>query len=226
MPAPRPLLLCALIVSCSAGASSGHGTAGTADGGADGDNAHDGSAAPSDATTPETGTVDAAAADSAAGDAGVSDGAATYRDPLVQPFASTSIWNTPIGSAAVYVPAKIVPVTGSTLQGDEDVVVLSPSSPSTPVYRNTAGWSTTVSRCPYDAGPLLYDVPLPADFVVGDTPVSDTPNSGLAVLLADGRTIRQTQPFARCTAGAPATSDAVFPDVDLYGPGIPGAHGG
>jgi len=31
------------------------------------------------------------------------------RDPLQQPFCSESIWNTPIGSAAVYIDAKITP---------------------------------------------------------------------------------------------------------------------
>jgi hypothetical protein len=31
---------------------------------------------------------------------------------------------------------------------------------------------------------------------------------------------------ARCTAGAPGTSMATFANVDLYGPGITGAHGG
>ena len=132
----------------------------------------------------------------------------------------------PIGSDAAYVPAQIVTPTANTLQGDEDVIVLTPTAPLTPLYRNTADWNASVSRCPYDAGALIYDVPLPSDFVVGDTPVSDTPNSGLAALLADSRTIRQTQPFARCTAGAPATSDDLFPDVDLYGDGISGAHGG
>jgi hypothetical protein len=144
----------------------------------------------------------------------------------VQPFASTSIWNMPIGSAATYVAANIVSPTSNALLADEDVIVLTPTSPSTPLYRNTADWHPNVSRCPWDAGALIFDVPMPASFVVGDTPVSDTPNSGLAALLADGRTIKQTQPFARCTADAPGTSDYVSPDVDLYGPGIPGAHGG
>jgi hypothetical protein len=191
---------------------------------------------PSDATFPDGSRPDASVL---GGDASSSrdataaqdaqrpgDAAPSYRNPLVQPFASTSIWNLPIRSAAAYVPARIVIPTANTLKGDEDVIVLSPTSPATPIYRNTADWNANVSRCPYDAGALLYSVPLPASFVVGDTPVSDTPNSALAVLLADGRTIKQNQPFARCTAGAPATSDDLFPDVDLYGDGTAGAHGG
>jgi hypothetical protein len=221
MPRARRLLLCALATSCSGGGLSAGPGATATDGGSGteaGASSDDAGALSTDATTVGDGNGSL--------DAGSLEDAPSYRDALAQPFASTSIWNTPIGSAATYVPAQIVPVTGSTLQGDEDIIVLSPTSPSTPIYTNTAGWNPNVSRCPYDGGPLIYSVPIPADFVVGDTPISDTPNSGLAALLADSRTIRQTQPFARCTAGAPATSDTVFPDVDLYGAGIPGAHGG
>lgn len=168
----------------------------------------------------------AASEDGAADAPTDSSSGATYRNPLAQPFASTSIWNTPIGSGAAYVPAAIVTPTASTLQGDQDIIVLTPTAPSTPIYENSAAWQSTVSRCPYDEGPLFYDVPVPSDFVVGDSPVSDTPNNSFAALLADGRTLRQNQPFTRCTAGDPATTYNTFPDVDLYGDGITGAHGG
>jgi hypothetical protein len=132
----------------------------------------------------------------------------------------------PIGASATYMPAGIAVATGTTLESDEDIIVLSPTSPSTPIFRNTADWNPNVSRCPYDAGASLFEAPIPSALVVGDTPTSSTPNSGLAVLLGDSITVKQTQPFARCTAGAPATSDYLFPDVSLYGDGIPGAHGG
>lgn len=42
----------------------------------------------------------------------------------------------------------------------------------------------------------------------------------------DGRTIKQTQPFARCTAGESGTSQYMFEDTDIYGDGYYGAHGG
>jgi len=222
----QPLLLLALAFAACTGAAS---SASSPDASSDGPATHDAEgsgadaavdhAAPADAAADHT-AADAAAPDADAGDAGM------VRDPLVQPFASTSIWNMPIGSGATYVAANIASPTSNALLADEDVIVLTPTAPSTPLYRNTADWQPTVSRCPWDAGALLFAVPMPAAFVVGDTPTSDTPNSGLAALLADGRTIKQTQPFARCTAGAPGTSDDLFPDVDLYGPGIPGAHGG
>jgi hypothetical protein len=169
---------------------------------------------------------DGAAPVDAGSDAVPTDSGPTYRDPLVQPFASDSIWNMPIGSAATYVAAGIAVATGTTLESDEDVIVQTPTAPSLSIFRNTADWNPNVSRCPYDAGALLFDAPIPSAFVIGDTPTSSTPNSGLAVLLGDSVTVKQTQPFARCTAGAPATSDYVAPDVSLYGAGITGAHGG
>jgi hypothetical protein len=152
--------------------------------------------------------------------------AEALRDPLLQPFASTSIWNTPIGSKAVYVPANIAPLTGAALRGDQDIIVLTPSAPATHIYENPAAWDPNADRCPYDQGPLLFDVPIPSTFVFGDTPRSATPNAALAALAADGRTLLQTQPFARCTTGTPATSRYVSASVDLYGDGIAGAHGG
>lgn len=151
---------------------------------------------------------------------------AAFRDPLVQPFATSSIWNTPIGSGASYVAANIGPRQSNALQADEDIIVMSPTSPVTAIYKNNAGWSATLSRCPIDSGILLENVPMPASLVISDTPTSDTANSGLAALMPDRRTVKQTQPFARCTAGQPGTSLVNSPDVDLYGDGIPGAHGG
>jgi hypothetical protein len=187
---------------------------------------HDGGASHLDATTEEGGAHPSdAAIDDAAAEGGAVE-ASAYRDPIAQPFASTSIWNMPIGSGAAYVPAQIVIPTANTLQGDQDILVLTPSAPQTQIYENTAAWQSTVSRCPYNDGPLFYSVPVPDDFVVGDTPVSDTPNNSFAGLLPDNRTLKQNQPFTRCTAGQPATTYNTFADVDLYGDGITGAHGG
>jgi hypothetical protein len=51
-------------------------------------------------------------------------------------------------------------------------------------------------------------------------------NEGAVILLADGRTIVQVQPIARCSNGSYATAMVKEANVDLYGDGIPGAHGG
>jgi hypothetical protein len=217
----RWLVTCALAAACSSSGSGASDGGGATDSGVEAGDAAIGG----DSTVGDSGPVDAGPLDGHASTDG-GDAASAFRDPLAQPFASTSIWNMPIGSGATYVAANIARATGTTLEGDEDVIVLTPTSPSTEIYRNTADWNPNVSRCPYDAGALLFAAPMPSSFVVGDTPTSSTPNSGLAVLMTDLFTVRQAQPFARCTAGLPGTSDYVFPDVSLYGDGIPGAHGG
>jgi hypothetical protein len=176
-----------------------------------------------DATVDAPKDKDGVAAESSPLDA-QSEGSSPSRNALAQPFASTSIWNMPIGSGATYVTAGIKVASGTTLEADDDVIVLTPTAPATQIFTNTADWDPTMSRCPVE-GALLFSAPMPASFVVPD-PMAQTPNSGLAILLADSRTIKQTQPFARCTAAEAATSHYVFSDVDLYGDGIPGAHGG
>jgi hypothetical protein len=150
----------------------------------------------------------------------------TSRDPLKQPFHHESIWNMPIGSNAEYIHAGIQKATAWGMTVDEDLIVMSPDAPLTPIYYNSAGWDREKNRCLRE-GDVIMAAPLPDDFVVSpDTWDGLTPNSGLAVLMMDKRTIKQTQPFARCSAGDYGTSQYIFSDVDLYGDGRSGAHGG
>ena len=147
------------------------------------------------------------------------------RDPLQQPFHHLSIWNMPIGSHAQYVPANIQSATQAGMTIDEDLIVLTPHAPMTEIYRCDAGWSRDKSRCQID-GPVLLKAPMPTDFVVSpETWDGLTPNSGLAILMPDGRTIKQNQPFARCQAGGYGTTRYLFEDEDLYGMGYYGADG-
>ena len=81
-----------------------------------------------------------------------------------------------------------------------------------------------MDRCPPSA-PTLFSAPIPDDFVFVPL-LPNTPNASTAILAVDGRTIKQTQPFSRCTAGGPATSHYDSADVDITGEGITGAHGG
>jgi hypothetical protein len=161
------------------------------------------------------------------GSSGGDSGSGGARDPLQQPFASTSIWNMPIGSGAVYVPANLTTnPPGSFFQGDLERISLTPTAPATTVYYNSAGWSGA-SRCSPSGGSgdgLPLQVPMPASWIVPD----DGGNNGAAFLLADNQTVVQLQPLARCTAGGLATA-LLAPSqwtVSLYGDGIPGAHGG
>jgi hypothetical protein len=150
------------------------------------------------------------------------------RNPFKWPFSQTSIWNMPIGSDAVYVHARIEKAVkaGYGMTIDEDYIVMSPDAPLMEIYENNSGWSRTKSRCTID-GKLIYAAPIPQKYIVSpETWVGDVPNSCLAVLMPDKRTIKQNQPFAHCSEGQPATSKYLFKDQDIYGDGIYGAHGG
>ena len=142
------------------------------------------------------------------------------RNKFLWPFASTSIWNMPIGRNAVYVPAHIAAPTQQTLTADQDIIIMDPTAPLTLLAHNGAGWGGG-DRCTA-SGTSLTSVPIPTDFIVP----SNGANNALAVVMADGQTVIQGQPFARCSPGGPATSLALAPSANLYTNGILGAHGG
>ncbi len=152
-------------------------------------------------------------------------GAPVGRDALKWPFASNSIWNMPIGSGAKYVAANLPATPGGDVWSpmpmiDDERIVLRPKATMTPINYSSAGWSGA-NRCNSTGGQLV-SVPMPGDYVV---PNSNT-NESSVFLQADGRTLVQVQPLARCAAGGPATAIVKFPSVDLYGDGATGAHGG
>lgn len=157
---------------------------------------------------------------------GISQEVEQRRNPLKQPFSSNSIWNMPIGSDAKYVHAELEKAMAAGMTIDEDIIVLKPDAPKTEIYTNLADWNREKNRCEKE-GPLLFSAPIPAKFTVSPENWDGlTPNSGLAVLMEDGRTIKQTQPFARCKKGKSATSHYIFQNTDIYGEGYYGAHGG
>src|SRR5213594_964000 len=149
------------------------------------------------------------------------------RDPLFWPFSRDSIWNLPIGASAVYVPANVQQATQRGMTTDPDVIILTPNATMTDVYYNSDGW-TGGSRCA-PQGNVLANAPIPDNFVVpgagSGNPDGTTPNYATAILMSDGHTLTQGQPFARCTAGGPATMWWSVTN-DLYGTGIGGGHGG
>ena len=127
----------------------------------------------------------------------------------------------PIGSGAVYVAANLSSALSDGMPRiDDERIVLKSTAPLTAINYSSVGWSGG-DRCGATGG-LLVSAPIPTDYVLP----SDNDNSSASFLLADGRTIIQTQPLARCSAGGPATSLVAVPSVDLYGTGITGSHGG
>lgn len=148
------------------------------------------------------------------------------RDPLKQPFHETSIWNMPIGSDAVYVPANIQLSSQNRMTVDEDVIILTPDAPITSIFENTAGWNRDKNRCIPEGG-VMYALPIPSDFIYSpDTWDGLTPNASTAVLGSDGKTIYQFQPFARCDSAGIPTTQYRYPQVEIDGDGTRGAHGG
>eukprot|EP01012_Entosiphon_sulcatum_P011483 TRINITY_DN16994_c0_g1_i1.p1 TRINITY_DN16994_c0_g1~~TRINITY_DN16994_c0_g1_i1.p1 ORF type:complete len:371 (+),score=28.66 TRINITY_DN16994_c0_g1_i1:24-1115(+) len=147
-----------------------------------------------------------------------------------QPFAPNSIWNLPIGSDAKYVPATLSRATGQHgIFADADIIVFTPTERNVDFLMCTDDWQPNKTRCtPTDPSKVVVSGPIPADFIIpGDHgSLGGTPNAGLSMLLSDNRTIVQAQPAARCSAQHPGTNHYRFPDVDIHGPGITGAHGG
>jgi len=161
-------------------------------------------------------------------------GSSATRDPLKWPFAASSIWNMPIGAGATYVASGLHFTTtpNSTEywydmpQSDHERIVLTPSAPLTDVYISNVGWSGG-NRCA-PPGALFFQAPIPAAYVVPNS----TYNNGAAILLADGLTLVQTQPFTKCAGYSYATTMQVPYALALWeynlqtGDGRLGAHGG
>ena len=146
------------------------------------------------------------------------------RDPFLQPFTSTSIWNMPIGSGALYEPANLIPATKQTLVSDQHVIVMTPAAPPMTIVNNPAGAAGASGQRCDTSGAFLTTAPIPADFYVA----SSTSNLPLVASAADGRTLIQGEPFAHCLGFADGTLDKPLDPVpgDLYGDGGSGWDGG
>src|SRR4051812_31014102 len=144
------------------------------------------------------------------------------RDPLRWPFARTSIWNTPIGTKARYVPAKI---QNALFGVDVDwFVVTRGSDPAVPVY---VPGSSDEGRCtgrrrqapvPSQARRRQH---LPRSFLLPDT------GGGVssAFLQPDRKTLVSYGATARCTPGG-ALHGVWSGETSLYGDGVAGGSAG
>ena len=143
----------------------------------------------------------------------------TYRDPFVQPFATSSIWNMPIGSGAVYSPANLAPSSNTWFGGDgETHVVVNASDPWVELRAPSNG-----SRWP--GSNVLGTMQVPFDLYLRDVASGDTPNMCTSFLLPDRRTVAQLQPACRITPGAQIVGYR-NKDVDIYESGESGTHWG
>ena len=155
--------------------------------------------------------------------------ASSTRDPWYRPFRSDSIWNTPIGTAARYVDARL-PAQPFVLLDRVLLIRADERTPRQPLIR-PGGWT---SRCT-GTSPTGEYLHLPSDLLIPDARLEadgswTTPNHVAAFLAPDGRTVINTNAVARCSPGGPIygywTNEPTVDRSDLYGDGRLGSHGG
>ncbi len=141
------------------------------------------------------------------------------RDKLLQPFSSTSPWNMPIGSGAVYSDAGL-PKTNYV--HEDEFPILSATGPTRDIYDNGT-WPATCG-----GGSKKASAVIPDGLLVPEGNASYLPNNSGGALLADGRTILEFQYASRCSGTGPLYVGRTGCSMDIYGSGIGcfGAHGG
>jgi hypothetical protein len=175
----------------------------------------------------------AAAPSAAAPSAAAPSAAAPCRDRFLWPFASTSIWNTPIGSDAEYVPAGLYAGDGpnfappANIHNDQDWVLRATASDPNVTWIDDSG--NFPGMCNAKGKPAPITLPFPAD-VATDCVAN---NNGAGVLMPDNVTLVQMQPLYVPKAGGPIIAwyhtgaPQPFPwEMSILGDGALGAHGG
>lgn len=154
-------------------------------------------------------------------------GTVATRDVTLRPFAANSIWNTPIGSNAEYVDAKIEKAKNATVDVDH-FYILKGDDPLQPLYNQGTWGPGRTTGSTYQG----ISLPLPNDLLIADSTNSKTPNNSAAFLMPDGRTLVQVNALTRDRnrdfvygQRLPYTLD-VAKYEDIYGTGIEGAHAG
>lgn len=157
------------------------------------------------------------------------------RDPLTWPYPADSIWNHPRGDDADLVPAPVT--TGAdgapTVTAEEDLIIADPQAPGQDVYRTTAGWDDSKTRCGASTDDVLVsDLPIPTGWSTDPGYDGATPNQATAVVLADD-TLLETQPLHVCSDGTVVSQYASdsWRGSSIRTGGVPGdlgagAHGG
>jgi hypothetical protein len=139
----------------------------------------------------------------------------TSRDPWLWPFATDSIWNTPIGANADYQAEGAIGAAPVVNADPETHHKVRATDPVRPLYTSAGGCTL---------GRMLRTIQIPDDLLL-PTQIS---NNVAALLMPDGKTIEQLQPFFRCEVGGPVVGipNPFAGGVDIFGPGAVGTHWG
>lgn len=156
----------------------------------------------------------------------------TSRDPFLWPFAKTSIWNTPIGSNALYAPAGLQQVTafanvtpygrGGIAVDEEPIIQAKNTDPLSKVYaindwsRRCATTTATGKQIHFPTGLTFAD----------PNGGGDTPNYSGVVVQEDG-SLFHFNAIATCGGGKIAAYDYTSTENDSwFSSGSTGGHGG
>ena len=141
------------------------------------------------------------------------------RDKFTWPFSSKSPWNMPIGTGARYKPANIQRASYAAA----DVEYFYKIKATDPLRLVYAPGSFGPGRCKVTIpqGTLR----IPNNLILPDAIPGHTPNNPSAFLMPDGKTLVQLNPLARCRRGGNVYGWRT-PDVNIYGDGLRGGHGG
>lgn len=140
-----------------------------------------------------------------------------------QPFSRNSFWNHPIGTGAKYINMYVnrdrktnqfTPFI-ERIAIDQAQLFDQPDAPLMPVYLTENRWGKKVTgisdRCeisPNVTEPVDY-YPIPKGYVTRF--ISQTqPNNPVSILLPDGKTLMESQPFQVCPGGKYATTSAPY----------------
>jgi hypothetical protein len=140
------------------------------------------------------------------------------RDPWLWPFASSSIWNAPIGTLADYGSVDLAP-PANVMFDEVHIVRTRPHDPTRQVFAPKSWQERAGGTNPHGT------VPLPDSLVVPDCTPRWVPNNHAAILHPDGRMVSQFVAFTRPKPGGPLYGARV-PDDDIFGPGMRGPHRG
>lgn len=139
------------------------------------------------------------------------------RDRFLEPFSSSSIWNTAIGSDAEFVSAKLYTPDGpcggvkkpcqvaTQFHNDQDFFLrATPDDPLTP-WIDQGDWGAD-DHCKAH-GRIVSHIPLPLNWTTASDGGRSAPgqpnNNAMGLLLLDNRTIVQMQPAYRCAPDSP-----------------------
>ena len=158
----------------------------------------------------------------------------TCRSPLTWPFNSTSIWNTPLGSNALFEPTNMfLPGDGNRSafyrwdNDDMSFVASTGQDPNVPWY-NQGHWggpATPEAYCTV-TGNQVGSIRVPANY----SWCNPGNNNAGSFLLEDGETVLNVQPTYVCEPGAPVL--ALVPERGqntsniIRDAGTLGGHGG